>query len=332
MAHRILLPASLLLPLLASAWDRDKAFQYLEARQQQWAEWKPTQKPGGPCISCHTGLSYLLARRVIAADLPRPLEAELVKGVKSRILGNPPQTMLLDAGVEAVLNLLTLSLQRRSTSAPVEEAERLAMQRLWENQVKEGEAKGAWTWFMHDLHPVESEHSVFYGAALAELALSAYAVEESGQLKTLRAYMKREAPRQPLHNRMAWIAFSPSDGKQARPGVLKDLWAAQASDGGWSAAALGPWASHADAPKDSGSNAYHTAWAAFTARQSGVGCSDARLRRALDWLTRHQDPATGAWHAVSMNKVYAAGSMQSKFMSDAATGFAAAALIGCKTD
>ncbi len=50
------------------------------------------------------------------------------------------------------------------------------------------------------------------------------------------------------------------------------------------------------------------------------------INRALDWLRVHQDPQTGAWPAVSMNKKYPAGSMQEKFLQDAATGFAAAAL------
>ncbi len=53
------------------------------------------------------------------------------------------------------------------------------------------------------------------------------------------------------------------------------------------------------------------------------------LKRAIGWLAKHQDPATGAWNSVSMNKVHPKGSMTSKFMTDAATGYAAAVLIGC---
>jgi hypothetical protein len=44
------------------------------------------------------------------------------------------------------------------------------------------------------------------------------------------------------------------------------------------------------------------------------------------WLKAHQDLQTGVWPAVSMNKKYPAGSMQEKFLQDAATAFAAAAL------
>lgn len=317
----------------ASGWDRQKAFDYLEARQQEWAEWKPAQKHGGPCVSCHTGLSYLLARRVIGENQPRPVERAIVEGVRTRVLATPPKTMLNDAGAEAILNLLTLALQRRDghrdDKAPLDPAEQLAMKRLWENQLQEGEAKGSWSWFMHDLHPVESEHSTFYAATLAELALSAYPVDAPARVEAMRGFLDRHSPGQPLHNRLARIAFTSKKDPEAQARVLSDLWKAQAQDGGWTTAALGPWARHEDAPPDSGSNAYATAWAAFAARQSGAACHEPGLQRALAWLGKHQDPSTGAWKAVSMNKVYPAGSTQSKFMTDAATGYAAAALLSC---
>lgn len=318
--------------LHGSGWDRGKAFEYLEARQQQWADWKPAQKPGGPCLSCHTGLSYLMARRVLGQTQPRPLEAGLAKGVRSRVLANPPQTMLTDPGAEAILNLLTLALQRRNRQDPMDAAEQAAMKRLWENQIAKGEEQGTWSWFQNDLHPVESEHSAFFAAALADRAVSAYRPDASpaGGVSLLRGYMKREAARQPLHNRLAWIAFGSEVDKESKSAALRDLWAAQSSDGGFSHRALGPWSARPDAPADAASsNAYATGWAAFTARQSGVSCSDSKLRKAMSWLEEHQDHATGAWTAGSMNKVYPEGSMQSKFMSDAATGYALAALLSC---
>jgi hypothetical protein len=49
------------------------------------------------------------------------------------------------------------------------------------------------------------------------------------------------------------------------------------------------------------------------------------LRRA--WLAARQDPTTGAWPDVSMNKRRPAGSMEAQFMQDAATAFAAMALL-----
>ena len=84
---------------------------------------------------------------------------------------------------------------------------------------------------------------------------------------------------------------------------------------------------HPDAPPASGSNAYATAFTTFALLRGGTAASEPRLAKALTWLASHQDPTTGAWPAISMNKRYPEGSMESRFMQDAATAFAALALI-----
>jgi hypothetical protein len=62
-------------------------------------------------------------------------------------------------------------------------------------------------------------------------------------------------------------------------------------------------------------------------QKAGVGRTNPKLARALDWLRSHQDQQSGYWAAESMNKTYAPDSMQIRFMRDAATGFAALALL-----
>ena len=311
--------------LLAADWDRAKALHYLDARQQQWADWKPAQRAGGPCLSCHTGIAYMLGRRAIGGQKRHPMENLLIDGVKERIAMTPPKTMFPDPGPESILALLTLSFRRQQTSDPLDAADRTALESLWRNQLP----SGTWTWFVNGLDPVDTEKSNFYAASLAELALSKYPNQEHAKRRALRQFIQREAPTQPLHNQLAWIAFDARKEKQQRSTVLKRLWSLQSTDGGWTTAALGPWGPHPDAPPDKGSNAYATAWAAFAARQAGVDCNDKRLRKALAWLRTHQDPATGAWNSVSMNQVYKPGSIQLGFMTDAATGFAVAALASC---
>ena len=76
-----------------------------------------------------------------------------------------------------------------------------------------------------------------------------------------------------------------------------------------------------------GSHAYATAFTAVALQRGGVRASDPKLANALAWLQSHQDAATGAWSAMSMNKRYPDGSMESRFMQDAATAFASLALI-----
>jgi hypothetical protein len=53
----------------------------------------------------------------------------------------------------------------------------------------------------------------------------------------------------------------------------------------------------------------------------------ANIQKALNWLKLHQDREGGFWASASMNKEYPADSMMVKFMQDAATGFAALALL-----
>jgi hypothetical protein len=79
-----------------------------------------------------------------------------------------------------------------------------------------------------------------------------------------------------------------------------------------------------------GSNAYATAFTAFALERAGMARSDERLERALAWLRAHQNPQTGAWEAMSMNRKYPADSMEIRFMQDAATGYAVMALLDAK--
>jgi hypothetical protein len=51
------------------------------------------------------------------------------------------------------------------------------------------------------------------------------------------------------------------------------------------------------------------------------------LSKALAWLRSHQDPKGGYWAADSMNHKHDVGTVPEKFMSDAATGYATAALL-----
>ncbi len=90
---------------------------------------------------------------------------------------------------------------------------------------------------------------------------------------------------------------------------------------------FGPWPKHPQAPRSKGSNAYATALVAFILQRIGVTASDPGLNRALGWLRAHQDPKAGFREAPSMNKKYDTGSMPLHFMRDAATAFAALALM-----
>jgi hypothetical protein len=114
---------------------------------------------------------------------------------------------------------------------------------------------------------------------------------------------------------------------EAKRAIVDEVLKKQQRDGGWSLDALGPWSEHPSAPASldrAGSNSYATAFTAYVLREARAG--GARTDAALAWLRSHQDRTTGAWPAASMNKTYPPGSMEEKFLQDAATGFAAAVL------
>ena len=85
--------------------------------------------------------------------------------------------------------------------------------------------------------------------------------------------------------------------------------------------------------KPGSDDAYATALVAFATEQAGVPASQAGLSKALAWLRAHQDPQGGFWTAESMNHKHSHyGAMAEKFMSDAATGYATAALLAAGDD
>jgi hypothetical protein len=140
---------------------------------------------------------------------------------------------------------------------------------------------------------------------------------------------------QPLHNRLALLWTSAQNAGAlpvaARKAIVAETLGKQNSDGGWTLTSIGPWKEHAGAPASEGSNAYATAIATL-ALSKALPRSDAALGKAMRWLETHQDREGGYWDAMSMNKKYPAGSMESLFMRDAATAFAVLALTGGERD
>jgi squalene-hopene/tetraprenyl-beta-curcumene cyclase len=333
------------LPALGQGWSPKLAAEYLDARQQAWNTWKPAQTPGGTgtCFSCHTGMTYLLARpglrRALGEKEPTSYEKAALDGLRARVDMkeareiNPTfvnEVIAAQAtGVETIFAAYFLAGQDRGNSLSPQ-TER-AFDRLWKLQARDGKGIGSWFWFSLDLDPWETPDSPYYGAAIASLAASAAPAayrerpEVRERIAALNAYLRTAAPAQPLHNRLLQL-WTGGLAKPARQHLVGEVFAKQQSDGGWTVAALGPFKQRPQAPAAEGSNAYATAYTAFLLEKGGVPRSDPALARALDWLRAHQDPK-GYWDTASMNKHFPAGSMQEGFMRDAATGFAVMALM-----
>jgi hypothetical protein len=288
----------LLMLTMAAEANLPKAVEYLDARQQAWGEFKPAQSASGTCISCHTGFGYLLVHKgdhpLRSALQKRLAEGDARKGV-----------------MPSVESVLAAALMPSDA----------ALERMWKFQIREGEHKGAWNWFALKLDPWETEDSKYFGAALAAVAAST-SKSPADQLAELRSYLERKRAGQPLHNRVVLLWTQKGFlAKQERKELEKALLDAQAKDGSWTLASLGPWAK----PPQGEGDAYATALAAYTMKRAGLS-KHKSFRKAAEWLASHQDASSGSWKATSMNKTYPSGSMMEGFMNDAATAYAVAAL------
>ncbi len=316
---------------LPAAWSPESAAQYLDARQKLWVVWPRALASGVPCISCHTGLPYLISRAALrqSGAPASTYETTLLDGVRAKAAD--PKV----AGAHSVLDAMVLALDESRNNHLSPAAEQV-FERMWAQQFRKGSDAGAWAWFKLNQDPWEADDSVYYGAALAALATGmapgdyqsrANIREGIGLMKT---YLCDHMAAQPLHNRLAvlWASRKLRDllPDREQRAVLDELRRKQSADGGWTIDSLGAFPAHEKAPPAVGSNGYATAIAAFTMVKAGVPASDKALARALDWLRAHQNAQAGYWDAQSMNRVYEAGSMPLEFMRDAATGYALAAL------
>jgi squalene-hopene/tetraprenyl-beta-curcumene cyclase len=324
-------------PSLHADWSPELAARYLDGRQKDWFVWKPAMSADGPCVSCHTGMTYLLARPALRTALKENEPTIYEKGLLDRLranVGAKPAGAL--QGVETVFSAMFLS--REDAKNTMSAHTRKAFDQLWTLQNAEGPATGAWRWYAANLDPWENAESGYYGASLAALAIgqtpSSYRDEANvrDHIASITTYLANPPAAPRLHDRLAllWASSTlPTTAmpEAARKALTAEVFEKQGADGGWTLESLGPWMAHADAPPSSGSNSYATAFTAFVLHRAGVAASHPGLARALAWLRSHQDPKTGAWPAVSMNKRYPADSMESLFMQDAATAFASLSLI-----
>jgi squalene-hopene/tetraprenyl-beta-curcumene cyclase len=321
---QLMINALLALSLIAD-WNPRLAADYLDGREKEWFAWKGAQTPGGPCVSCHTNVTYLIVRpalrRALGEKLPTSYETGLREALRARI---PLPDVFPKAFAKEPLHGQSLGVE--SIHAALLLGEEPALERMWSMQIKEGKEKGAWNWFHLDLDPWETPESNFYGAALAALAVKNASAEHRArhreEITMLTNYLKREQAGQPLHNRLMLLWAVP-EAVTDKKALMEEVWKGQQADGGWSVESLGPWKRPL---RSSGSDAYATGFVTYAllidhnARNKG-------LDRALNWLKSHQNTEYGYWASSSMNKDYPADSMMVKFMQDAATGFAALALL-----
>src|SRR5947207_2658929 len=95
--RRLAALALLSMPAFCGDWNPRLAADFLDARQKDWFAWKVAAVPGGPCISCHTNLTYLVARpalrRALGEKQPISYETDLIAAVRTRAAQDPAANM-----------------------------------------------------------------------------------------------------------------------------------------------------------------------------------------------------------------------------------------------
>ncbi len=325
------------------SWNPQAAASYLDSRMGWWAGWPSAARDHETfCVSCHTSLPYALGRPALRAPLaeqaPSASERKLLDNVgKRESIWNEALPFYNDEkngapksaesrGTEAVLNALILA--RYDVPAAKD-----AIRNMWALQLKTGEKRGAWTWLNFHNEPWEADDSAFWGAALGGLAAGLAHDNSEENIALLADYLQREQQSQStLHRAVALWA----SGKlprllkpEHRAAIVEDILSKQRPDGGWSESSLviKDWKRRDGTPMDEASDGYGTGLMVAALRQSGVTSADAQIAKGIAWLEHNQDSG-GAWLATSMNKKRDPASDAGRFMSDAATAYAAIALTG----
>jgi squalene-hopene/tetraprenyl-beta-curcumene cyclase len=336
----------------APTWNRSAAAAYLDQRSAWWSSWPNAQRDHGTfCVSCHTALPYALARPALRQSLGETgasaTEAALLANVTKRVtmwrdvepfypdqLRGIPKTSE-SRGTEAILNAVILS-RRDARNGSISDEGRRAFDNMWALQMKTGEQTGAWTWLQFHNEPWEGDSSAFHGATLAAIAVHsapggyAAAPENQDHVKALHDYLQKGNEKQALLSRamLLWAsALSPAVlAREQQQGIVDALLRAQQDDGGWSTASMGSWKRADGTPLDTRSDGYATGLVTFVLESVAEARTQPQVKRGLAWLVAHQDPASGAWFAASLNKQRDPASDAGKFMSDAATAYAVLAL------
>ena len=337
-------------------WKPRAAAAYLDQRTEWWTGWANAKRDHDTfCVSCHTATPYAIARPALRRALgeagPSAIESRLAENVTKRVRMwkdvepfYPDQTRGIpktseSRGTEAILNALILATRDAGTRTLSDDT-RLAFDNLWPLQFKAGELSGAWAWLNFHYEPWEAERSPFYGATLAAIAIGVapdgYAATPAIQdrVRALREYLRKGSETAHLFNRVnllwasgVWPELLTREQQQS---IVDAVRKSQRDDGGWSVASFADWKRSDGTPLDTRSDGYATGLVAFALQSAGVTRADPQVRRALDWLVAHQDATAGNWYTASLNKQRDPASDAGKFMTDAATAYAALALTYTK--
>jgi squalene-hopene/tetraprenyl-beta-curcumene cyclase len=303
-------------------YSETKAREFLDDTALKWAR-------QNRCGTCHTTISYLMARPLIGGAGDHAAWDEVRETVKifaaDRIQNQLPLAAFI-AGTTAA----GLAVGDRASGRELQPDTRALLDYLWASQ----ESDGAWPIRQEGMLPfLERDRS--YLAFMVALAVG-YASDRyyedasatAGFIK-LQGFIRRSLPTN-VHDKavLLWTSVR-------TPGILTDqeksdyehsLLALQKKDGGWALPALGSWPRHDGAPNDpqGESDGYATSLAALVLCQRGYGITDSHVKRALGWIQQHQRES-GRWYTRSLYS-----DRFQNYLSNMGTAYAVMALNSCR--
>jgi squalene-hopene/tetraprenyl-beta-curcumene cyclase len=338
-----------------ASWNEKAAAAYLDQRIAWWMDWPSAARDHETfCVSCHTAVPYAVARPSLrtgaAAQTASALERRLLDNVTRRVRmwkevepfyptkkEADPKTVE-SRGTESILNALILARYAATGSELTPDAHK-AFDNMWAEQIKSGDARGAWPWLQFHNSPWEGD-SQYYGAALAAIAVGLApgdyrsTPEIRDGLRLLSDYLAREQASQvPYHRVLLLWASAKLPGLLSaaqQKSIADEILAKQQDDGGFSLSSLvGGWKRRDNTPLETKSDGYGTGLVLFVLQQAGMRRTHPRIQRGVEWLTSNQQTA-GNWLAWSLNKQRDPASDAGYFMGDAATAYAVLALTNAK--
>ena len=250
-------------------------------------------------------LPYAIGRPSLRAALgeqgPSPNERKLLENVTKRVrLWKEVEPFYPDEkrgvpktaesrGTEAIMNAWILA-GYDVPSGKLSPDARLALDNMWAEQLKTGDAKGGFAWLQFHNSPWEGD-SQYWGSTLAALAVGTApgnyrsAPEIQDGLNLLRQYLVRERGSQILIDRviLLWASTKVSgllthDEQQA---IIEEALGKQQADGGFSLSGfVGGWKRHDNTPLETRSDGYATGVVAFVLQEAGVPRDRPQLKRA----------------------------------------------------
>jgi len=302
---------------LAKEFSAAKAAHFLDSASIEW------QKSWG-CFTCHTNISYLIARPALALDSPAQREvrkfAEELVSMRWEEVGSR-----FDA--EVVATAAALAINDAQTTKKLHPLTRLSLDRMWLVQRPEGD----WKWPTGcRWPPMESDEH--YGVTLAAIGVGSapddYAKTPAAQagLAKIRTYLKNNPPEDLHHRGMVLWASTCVTGLMTyaeQRVVVEDLIKAERPGGGWVFSTLYPWDRADDKEQDLETpDGYGTGFAVFILRKAGVPVTEPAVARGVEWLKKNQR-ASGRWFTRSLNKD------NEHFISHAGSAMAVMALAQC---